>query len=278
VEARSTDPDAFNAFEAAGWDEKAERYDDFFGGITRRFVGPLLDAAAVGPRTRLLDVASGPGYAAAEGAARGASVVGVDIAPAMVALAAKLYPGLDFRQGDAHELPFADSSFDAVVGNFLILHLGRPEQATAGFVRVLRPGGRVALTAWDLPDRARFQGVFLDAIEEAGATPPEDLPIGPDVFRYSVDEAFDGLLRDHGLEERTVTTLRFTHPVAGADQLWQGFLAGSLRIAVLILRQPDETRRRIRDCFDRLLRDYQDGDRLRLPVSAKLASGRKPAG
>jgi hypothetical protein len=120
--------------------------------------------------------------------------------------------------------------------------------------------------------------VFLDAIEEAGATPPEDLPIGPDVFRYSVDEAFDGLLRDHGLEERTVTTLRFTHPVAGADQLWQGFLAGSLRIAVLILRQPDETRRRIRDCFDRLLRDYQDGDRLRLPVSAKLASGRKPAG
>jgi SAM-dependent methyltransferase len=270
------DPDAFNAFEAAGWEEKAAGYDHFVGGITGRFVGPLLDAAAVGPGTRMLDLASGPGYAAAEGTERGASVVGLDVAPAMVELAARLHPGLDFRRGDAHELPFEDGSFDAVVGNFLILHLGRPEQAVAELVRVLRPGGRLALTVWDLPEHARLLGVFLDAVAEAGATAPKDLPAGPDFFRFSDDEEFKRLMGEKGMEQCAVTTIAFTHHVAGADELWRGFLAGSLRIAALILRQPEATQRRIRNCFDRLVRDYQSEDGLELPVSAKLASGRKP--
>jgi SAM-dependent methyltransferase len=276
VEHRSFDPDAFDAFEAAGWEERAAGYDHFFGGVTGRFVGPLLDAAVVGMGTRMLDLASGPGYVAAEGAERGASVVGVDVAPAMVALAARLHPGLDFRRGDAHELPFDDGSFDAVVGNFLILHLGRPEQAMAGFVRVLRPGGRLALTVWDLPERARLLGVFLDAVAEAGATPPDDLPTGPDVFRFSVEEEFARLMRENGLEQCAVTTIAFTHRVAGADELWHGFLAGSLRVSALVVRQPEATQRRIRDCFDRLVRDYQSKRGLEIPVSAKVASGRKP--
>jgi SAM-dependent methyltransferase len=193
------DPDAFNAFEAGGWEDKAAGYDHFFGGITGRFVEPLLNAVSVGPGTRLLDLATGPGYVAARAAQRGASVVGVDVASAMIALAGRLHPGLDFRRADVHKLPFEAGSFDVVVGNFLILHLGRPEQAMAGFVRMLRPGGRLALTAWDVPERARFLGVFLDAVAEAGATAPKDLPTGPDFFRFSVDEEFDALMRDHGL-------------------------------------------------------------------------------
>ena len=270
------DPDAFNAFEAGGWEEKAAGYDRFFGRITGQLVEPLLDAASVGPGTRMLDLATGPGYVAARGAERGASVVGVDVAGAMVSLARGLHPGLDFRQADAHELPFDHASFDAVVGNFLILHLGRPEQAMEGFVRVLGPGGRLALTAWDLPDRARFLGVFLDAVAEAGATPPEDLPTGPDFFRFSADEEFDALMREHGLQDRAVRRIAFTHRVATADELWDGLLGGTVRTSALIVRQPEVTRRRIRDAFDRLVRRYQRGDVLELPVSVKLAAGRKP--
>ena len=270
------DPDAFNAFEARGWEDKAAGYDRFFAGITGRFVEPLLDAASVGPGTRMLDLATGPGYVAARAAERGASVVGVDVAEAMVALAGRLHPGLDFRQADVHELPFEVGSFDAVVGNFLILHLGRPEQAMAGFVSMLRPGGRLALTAWDVPERARFLGVFLDAVAEAGATAPEDLPTGPDFFRFSVDEEFDALMRDYGLETAQSTSVAFTHRVANPDELWEGLLGGTVRTSALIERQPDETQRRIRDSFDRLVRAYEREEALELPVSAKLASGRKP--
>ena len=270
------DPDAFNAFEAAGWEEKAGGYDRLIGHVTSRFAWPLLDAANATQGTRVLDLATGPGYVAAQADERGASVVGVDVAAAMISLARRLHPDIEFREADVHELPFEDGSFHAVVGNFLIMHLGRPEQALAGFVRVLRPGGRIALTAWDFPERSRLLGLFLDAVAEAGATLPDELPPGPDVFRFSADDEFDALMRAHGLEDRAIERVEFTHRVATADELWTGFLAGSLRVAVLITTQPLPMRQRIRTAFDRLVEEYRRYDGLELPVSAKLASGRKP--
>ena len=96
----TVDADAFKAFEVAGWEQQAPTYDDFFGQITQRFVDPLLDAAGVERGSRVLDVATGPGYAAGKAAARGASVVGVDAAPAMVRLARQRQPGIDFRRAD----------------------------------------------------------------------------------------------------------------------------------------------------------------------------------
>lgn len=109
--------DAFIAFKATRWDAQAAGYHDFFGQITQRFVDPLLDAAGVRPGARVLDVASGPGYVTARAAERGASVVGVDIAESMLAVARASYPELDFRLGNAEALPFPNGSFDAVVGN-----------------------------------------------------------------------------------------------------------------------------------------------------------------
>jgi ubiquinone/menaquinone biosynthesis C-methylase UbiE len=269
------DPDAFNAFEAAGWEAQALGYDRFFGGITRRLVAPLLDAASVGAQTRVLDMASGPGYVAAEAAARGASVIGADGAAAMLELARRLHPDIEFRRADAQALPFEDAAFDAVVANFLVLHLGRPELAAAEFARVLAPGGTLALTTWDFPDRARFLGVFLDAIAEAGATSPEDIPAGPPIFRFADVEEFDGLLREQGFEDRRVETIAFSHRVATADELWEGILGGTVRIPALIVRQTEDTRRRIREAFDRRMQEYRGENGYELPVSVKLAAGRK---
>src|SRR4051794_14181881 len=113
----SVDADAFNAFEAAGWEHQVSGYEDFFGPITTRLVGPLLDAAEVDRGARVLDVASGPGYVAAAAAERGAFVIGVDIAEGMLSLARRRHPQLDFRFGDAEALPFDDGSLDAVVAN-----------------------------------------------------------------------------------------------------------------------------------------------------------------
>src|SRR3954454_16932756 len=166
------DLDAFDAFEAAGWEEKAAAYERFFGAIAGRVVEPLLAAACVGVGTRVLDVATGPGWVAAQAAERGASVVGVDVAEAMIARARSAHPELDFRRADAQELPFADASFDAVVGNLAVMHLARPERAVVEFARVLRPGGRLALTVWAHPSEHRLVGVFLDAMAQARAMPP----------------------------------------------------------------------------------------------------------
>jgi SAM-dependent methyltransferase len=270
------DADAFNAFEVAGWEQQVAGYDRFFGAITTRLVGPLLDAAAIGAGTRVLDAASGPGYVAAGAAERDASVIGADVAEGMLALARRLHPELAFRPGNAEALPFGDESFDAVVANFVLLHLGRPERAVAEFARVLRPGGRVALTVWDVPERARFLGVLVDAVAAAGASPPSDIPIGPPIFRFADDEEFARLLRGQKLGDIDVRTIAFTHTERSPDALWRGLLGGTVRTSALILRQTSDMQRRIRAAFDEIVREYRRGAELELPVSVKLASARKP--
>jgi SAM-dependent methyltransferase len=269
-----TDPDAFNAFEAAGWERQVAGYDDFFGPITTRLVEPLLDAAGVGDGTHALDVACGPGYATVAAAGRGAAVVGVDVAEGMLALARRLHPQLDVRRGDAEALPFADGSFDAVFANFLLLHVGRPERVAAELARVLGPGGRVALTVWDVPARSRVVGVLVDAIAAAEAAPPADLPAGPPIFRFSADDEFARLLRESGgLDDVAVRTIAFSHAVPSADALWRGLLGGTVRVSALLVRQPEPVQRRIREAFDRLVEPYRTDAGYELPVSVKLASG-----
>jgi SAM-dependent methyltransferase len=271
----SIDPEAFNAFEAAGWERRADGYHDFFGSITTRVIEQLLDAAEVERGMRVLDAASGPGYVAAACAARGADVVGVDVAAEMVSLARRLHPELEFRQADAERLPFAGGSFDAVLASFLILHVGRPEQVAAELPRVLRPGRKLALSTWDLPERARLLGVLVDAVAEVGAQPTADVPAGPPIFRFADEGEFARLLAGAGLGDVDVQTVSFTHRSASSDELWNGLMAGTVRTRALVLAQPEDMQARIRAAFDRLVHHYGTKDGFEIPVSVKLASGRR---
>jgi SAM-dependent methyltransferase len=270
------DADAFNAFEAAGWEKQAAGYEDFFGRITTRVVEPLLDAAEIGPRERVLDVATGPGYVAGQAAARGAATIGLDNAEAMLSIARRRHSQIEFRRGTVEELPFPDRSFDAVVGNFILLHVGRPKQAVAEFVRILAPGGRIALTVWDVPERSRVLGVLLDAVAAARASAPEEIPTGPPIFRFSEEREFDRLLRSEGLEGISVRTIAFSHSVPSPDDLWRGLLRSTVRTSALILGQTEDVQREIHAAFDRIVEQYQTDGRLQVPVCVKLASGRKP--
>jgi hypothetical protein len=78
----------FRDLELAGWHRKAGHWDDTLGAVTREAIAPLLDAVETTSGVRLLDIACGTGALAATAAGRGAQVVGIDFAPAMVAEAA----------------------------------------------------------------------------------------------------------------------------------------------------------------------------------------------
>ena len=213
--------DAFGEFEKTSWNAgRAEPYHEGIGRITKRAIDPLLEAAGVGPGTRLLDLATGPGYVAARGAERGAEPVGMDFAPEMLELARRLHPELEFQQGDANALPFEAESFDVVVANFLMPHLTDLPGAVREAARVTRPGGRVALTTWDSPQRTRFVGAVMDAVTGAGATMPEELPAGPSLFQYSPDRDFARLLLESGLSEPIVERIAFEDPVDDLDRVW----------------------------------------------------------
>ena len=269
------DLDAFNAFEAAGWQRQAPTYGQFIGRVTARLADPLLDAASVGSGTRLLDIATGPGCIAGRGAERGADVIGIDVAEAMLEQARSQYPGIEFRHGDAEQLPFPDASFDAAVGGFVLLHLGRPERAATQVARVVGPGGKAAFTVWDEPKRCRLVGILLDAATAADASPPADLPAGPPIFRFADDTEFASLLGDAGFADVSVDTVTFTQQVASADELWDGVMAGTVRTSSLIQTQPEQVKREIRSQFERLVEEHRAGDGFEIPISVKLGAGRR---
>jgi len=270
------DAKAFNAFEAEGWEGRVEAYDHFFTPITGRLFDPLLDAVRVVPGTRLLDVATGPGHLPARAAERGAVPVGVDVADAMVTRARELYPTLEFHRGDAEELPFADAEFEAVTANFLLPHLARPERAMAELVRVLAPGGRLALATWDVPSSSRLFGFFLEAFSEVGAAPPSDLPAGPDVFRFADDAAFTELLTTAGLRDVEVSPIAFNYETTTFDEYWQALQEGTVRMSSLLHGQSEETSLRIRDALKQKVDEHRAPiDTITLPVAVKLAAGTK---
>jgi SAM-dependent methyltransferase len=272
------DADAFDAYEVHGWAAKdVARYDDVAGRVTSQVADRLLDAVGAAPGTRLLDVATGPGYVAARAAERGADVVGVDFSEAMLTFARERHPTIEFRYADATALPFADGSFDGVVAAFVLLHLGRPERAAAEAMRVVVPGGRVALSVWDFPSRGRWLGVLLDALAEAGAAPPADIPPGPPLFEYADEAEFTALLEGAGAADVEVDTLELSLRVEDENELRDGLIDGTVRVGPLVRSQGERLQREIRARFDELLGEFRVDDGFDVPVAVKLASGRREA-
>ena len=145
--APTIDNEAFKRFERDSYSEVAKGYADKTARVSAQSNDMILDAARITSGSAVLDIACGPGLLSAAAMRRGASVIGVDFAPNMVAVARFQCPGAAFQEADAENLPFGDMQFDAVVCSLGILHFPNSEIALAEAYRVLRPGGRYAEAA-----------------------------------------------------------------------------------------------------------------------------------
>lgn len=265
---------AFHAFEHAGWQRAAAHYASTFGGLTALAAQPLLDAAHVGAGTRVLDVATGPGYVAAAAAARGARVMAIDFSPAMVEEARRRYPDGVFFEGDAQDLAERDDTIDAVVMSFGLLHLERPETAIAEAYRVLVPGGRYAVTVWAPPERARGFGIVLDALQAHGRT-DVGLPAGPPFFQFADPAECTRAFAAAGFASVEVTSLPLVWRLASADELFTAVLEGGVRTSAVLRAQTAEALAAIRRAVHEGAERYRDGDVIALPMPVVLAAATK---
>jgi SAM-dependent methyltransferase len=126
-----------------------------FGRIARSYergAAEFIARLELEPGDEVLDVACGTGNLALPAARAGATVTGVDIAPNLIAQAkaraVEEQQSILFDVGDAEALPYADQEFDVAVTMFGVMFAARPERATAELIRVVRPGGRIAMANW----------------------------------------------------------------------------------------------------------------------------------
>ena len=253
----------------------AQGYIAFFAPVTALAIAPLLAAVQVRGGMRLLDVPTGSGALAAEATRRGATVIGVDIAPAMIAEARKRHPGIDFQVADVEHLPLPDGVLDAVVCPFGLGHFPYPEASLAECLRTLKAGGRIAFSWWDTSDKQRVQGLIRDAAAEVGARPPGVLPAGHSSLRFTDAREFRGLLEGAGLADISLEAHRATHLVPDVDALWNGAIGGMALTSSLIIYQDAPTQTAIRAALDRKAAAYKTPRGLELPVAFRVGAGRK---
>ncbi len=164
---------------SAVWSSGGASYDQISRGIADSIEHCVLRLDPK-PGERILDLATGTGWTSRLVAKRGAAVTGTDIAADLLAAARDRARAegldIDYRVGDAEELPFGDGAFDAVVSTCGIMFASRPEAAATEVVRVTRKGGRVALTTW-LPDSNLFK-MFM-VMKPYMPAPPTPAPPSP---------------------------------------------------------------------------------------------------
>jgi ubiquinone/menaquinone biosynthesis C-methylase UbiE len=190
---------------AAHWGKRAAHFDEDFGHSIRteaeRAAWDRILDLALPRRSTLdaLDAGCGTGFLSFELAGRGHRVTGIDFAPAMLAearrKAAERGVSIRFEEGDAEQLPFAPGSFDLVVSRHVLWTLPHPEAAIDEWIRVLRPGGRLAVID------GQFDPGFLVHQRENARTSDEYAAIGDQLpfLGGRPRQEIETLLRAHGL-------------------------------------------------------------------------------
>jgi SAM-dependent methyltransferase len=126
----------------------------------------LVKFAGVAAGQQVLDVACGTGVVAITAARLGAKVTGLDLTPELIAQARHNSQvadvKVDWHEGDAEKLPFADGTFDVVLSQFGHIFAPRPALALSEMLRVLKPGGTIAFNTWP-PDRLSGRSFSMTA-------------------------------------------------------------------------------------------------------------------
>jgi SAM-dependent methyltransferase len=263
---------AFDDQERLRWAGRAAAYRDSFATLCAYPAGPRLDAADVGAGVRVLDVGTGTGTVAALACARAAEVTAVDAEPTMLEIARGRAPDADTRQAVLPHLPFPDGHFDAVVANFVLNHVGDPRAAVREMHRVVRPGGRLAVTIWPLP-LPPAQQLWNTIFEAAGVHRPTDRPrVAPERDFARTRAGLAALLAEAGLTDAHGDELSWTHRT-DPEAWWSGPASGLGTPGLLMRRQEPAAIARIRHHYDLHTAPYRDIDgQLRLRTAALLAS------
>jgi len=235
--------------QGALWSERARDWSIF----QERTALPLYEAALtrlrIGPGTRLLDVGCGSGMFCQMASQRGATVVGIDAAPALVDIAKQRVPYGRFRVGEMEALPFDADAFDIVTGFNAFQYAAHPVQALAEAGRVVRRNGSVLVTTWGPVELCEAQA-YMSAVVSVLPPAPAGRP-GP--FALSNERALRAFAREGFLTPGDMADVNVPFVYADLDSALRGILSAGPAAAAI----HEAGEGRLRDIVTAALRPYR---------------------
>ena len=204
----------------------SEIYEQYMvPGIFSRLSATLLELVAPQPGERVLDLACGTGVVARMAAPMvqpGGEVFGVDFNPAQIATARSIDSSIEWREGDAGSLPFADREFDLIVCQQGFQFFPDRVQAVREIHRVVKPGGRVGITVWSSIENSPGYLAIAHALDKTVGSSAAGLldelfafPSSDDVGRVFADGGFsDAIVETHQIDAFFSSAEEFTRAIA----------------------------------------------------------------
>jgi SAM-dependent methyltransferase len=243
--------------------------------LFQQWAGRLLDTIEIRSGDRVLDVACGTGVLARAAATRvgpTGMVVGIDPSPGMLAVARRLAPALEWRQGAAESLPFADQSFDAVVSQFGLMFFADRRQALREMARVLAPGGQMAVAVWDALENSPAYPIEVALLERIAGPRAADALRAPFVLGDRRELA--ALFASAGIPSAVIATRVGTARFPSVRTMVEADLRGWLPVMGVVLEEAQIAR--ILAAAERALRRYVTADgQMVFDAPAHIVTGSK---
>ena len=195
-------------------------------------------AARLEPAQRVLDVACGTGVLAREAASRvgdAGLVAGLDANRGMVTVASRLEPRVQWHAGVAEALPFPDASFDAVLSQFGLMFFSDRARALQEMLRVLAPGGRLAVAVWDSVANMPAYAAEVELLQRVAGASAADALRAPFVLGDPKDLA--ALFADAGVANVSVGSERGTARFPSLRAMVEADLRGWLPVLGVLLSE-----------------------------------------
>ena len=244
----------------------------------------LLDAAQLAPGMQVLDLASGtgdPALAVATSVGPEGHVTATDLSPGMLATAEANardagLSNLTFHVADAEDLPFPDAHFDVVLSRIGAMYFVDIQRALAEIRRVLKPGGRVALSAWGPFDQSPYAATLLGPFLARVDVPPPP-PGAPQPMRFAEAGSLASELAQAGFmhvtEESHTITSRWPGP---PEELWQHFYEIAVPFRPVFDGLPPTEQAAAVDEVIAGFSQYDDGKHVNIAAAIVIAAATRP--
>jgi ubiquinone/menaquinone biosynthesis C-methylase UbiE len=270
----------------SGWTGSAP-YWEKHRKIIRQMFAPvsqaLVDDGRIASGHAVLDIATGPGEPALTVAALvgpEGKVVGIDVVPEMVEAARRATDRLgvgnaQFEVAPADRLPFPDDTFDVVISRFGVMFFPSPVGAVREMLRVLKPGGRLALAVWHFADRNPFHYSLARVIDRYVDSPPP-APDAPDAFRFASPGKLRDVLTEAGAMAPRERVLQFTIQAAlPVEDFWTLRREMSEKLREKIATLPKEQLIEVTREALEALREYSTGSGMSFPAEVLIVRATK---